>query len=705
MGEPGRPSPGAFVPLARPLGPLWPVPITTARQGGTPSRHTSWTVRSGHHVHLAARRTTSVRFLPPHDSPTSFAHQRRTRRLAAGLVALVGFDTLACALSEPLSDRLRILTEILPISVPQTAGALAALTGLGLLILARGVRRGQRRAWAVCMALLSASVVLHLLKGLNLGDGAVAAAVAGYLWVRREHFRAFADLPSLRRGVPALALCALTTLGAGTLGIELSFIFDRLRGHRATGVSVGHAFQATAGRLVGVRAVALPHHFAAFFDPAISAASTAIALGAIVLVFRPVVAHFYGRDEALERVARARAIVARHGGGTLDYFALRTDKRFFFRGDSLVAYAVYGTFCLVSPDPIGPAEERGTIWQDFRAFVDNQGWALGVLAGGDTWRDLYRSGGMREFYIGDEAVVELATFSHEGGRMKSVRQAVGRVVRHGYTVSFHDPANLEDALRDQLLEIATSSRRGNGERGFSMTLGRLFDPNDEGLLLAIVHAPPAPGQALGRPVAFCHYVPAPQIGGYSLDVMRRARGSYPNGLIDFAVVETIRHLAEQGAHGLALNFAVMRAVLAGESGDGLLHRTWARTTRRLASTSQAESLWRFNAKYHPRWLPRYVYCDAPGHAFSAALAIARAESLWELPLIGRLLAPRPGAGRLARPGLVTSAPWRAAQRWPRNLGAAGSRTRRLLQGKESCDAALRVPRRRSLQARQGPERA
>lgn len=581
-----------------------------------------------------------------------FAQQRRTRRIAAGLVALVGFDTLACAFSEPLSDRLRVLEEILPISVPQTAGALAAITGLGLLILARGVRRGQRRAFAVCMALLAASVILHLLKGLDLGDGAVAAAVTGYLWVRREHFRASADLPSLRRGVPALVLCTLTTLVAGTLGIELSSVFDRLRGHRARVVSVSRAVEATAGRLVGRRAVALPHHFAAFFDPAISAAAAAIALGAVILVFRPVVAHFAGRDEALERVARARAIVARHGGGTLDYFALRTDKRFFFRGDSLVAYAVYGTFCLVSPDPIGPAEERAAIWQDFRAFVDDQGWALGVLAGGDAWRPLYRSGGMRELYIGDEAVVELASFSLEGGRMKSVRQAVGRMARHGYTVTFRDPAHLEEALVAQLVEIATSSRRGAGERGFSMTLGRLFDPSDEGLLLAIVHAPPAVGQAVGQPVAFCHYVPAPAIGGYSLDVMRRARGSHPNGLIDFAVVETIRHLADRGARGLALNFAVMRAVLAGETGSGPLQRAWALATRRLASTSQAESLWRFNAKYHPRWLPRYVYCDAPEHAFSAALAIARAESLWELPVVGRLIGPRP-VGARSRPGLAS----------------------------------------------------
>ena len=70
------------------------------------------------------------------------------------------------------------------------------------------------------------------------------------------------------------------------------------------------------------------------------------------------------------------------------------------------------------------------------------------------------------------------------------------------------------------------------------------------------------------PAAFCQFVPAPGINGYSLDVMRRSLGDHPNGLTDFVLVETIRHLKESGFRRLGLNFATMRAVLAGEAGDG-----------------------------------------------------------------------------------------------------------------------------------------
>jgi hypothetical protein len=60
---------------------------------------------------------------------------------------------------------------------------------------------------------------------------------------------------------------------------------------------------------------------------------------------------------------------------------------------------------------------------------------------------------------------------------------------------------------------------------------------------------------------------------------------------------------------------------------------------------QIESLWRFNAKFDPEWLPRYAIYDAPENALAMAIAVARAESFWELPVIGRFLVP--SAGRAA----------------------------------------------------------
>ena len=141
------------------------------------------------------------------------------------------------------------------------------------------------------------------------------------------------------------------------------------------------------------------------------------------------------------------------------------------------------------------------------------------------------------------------------------------------------------------------SRRGEQERGFSMMLGRLFDRRDTGLLLTLVEGPD------GAPVAMCQFVPSPAIGGYSLDLMRRDPGEHPNGLLDFALCSTIDHLKEMGMKGLSLNFAALRSVLEGDNGDGVTQRVERWALRRLSGVLQIETLWRFNAKYEPRWLP------------------------------------------------------------------------------------------------------
>jgi lysylphosphatidylglycerol synthetase-like protein (DUF2156 family) len=567
-------------------------------------------------------------------------HLKRVRRWAAALVGLAGIMDLVSGFYEPLRDRLNALLRFIPLLVPETATALVALGGLGLLMLARGVRRGQRQAWLICEGILLATAALHLVKGVDVEEAVGAGLVALFLFANREAFQAGVDRPSARRGLMALAGGAVAAVLAGTAAIELGTLIERrAAGRHHRWVPFGRALAASAERMAGVRTIRLGHRLDQFFTPAMLAVTVGLLLAAAWLLFRPVVIHRFGPGARRHPgLARARDIVQRHGAGTLDYFALRADKEFFFWGDSVVAYGVYSGVCLVSPDPIGPEAERDETWRAFRRFADQHGWTLAVLGAGEEWLPIYRATGMHDLYVGDEGVVDTTRFSLDGGHHKGLRQAVNRIAKYGYTISFHDPASLAPNVRRQLDEVMTKSRRGEVERGFSMTLGRVFDPQDVGLLLAVVHGPGTDGQD-GEPVAFCQFVPAPGIGGYSLDLMRRDAGEHPNGLIDFAIVETIRYLRAHGKRGLGLNFATMRAVLAGESGEGMSQRIQAWLLRRMSDSMQIESLWKFNAKYDPDWQPRYALYDSPEHALPAVVAVARAESFWELPLIGRFLVP------------------------------------------------------------------
>jgi lysylphosphatidylglycerol synthetase-like protein (DUF2156 family) len=582
------------------------------------------------HPELVASWPGGASWPPAPEVAADHIRVRRIRRIAAISLFVAGLIDLLSAVTTPVRQHLHLISQYLPIEVARAAGALVAISGIAMIMLSRGVLKGQRRSWLVAVALLVASLVLHVVHAADVITLLVCAGVLAFLVVQRERFRAQAELGTVRSAFFVLAVGGLTATFGAFIGVELA---SSVRHHPLP--SWPQVLLGSAERLVGVQNVRFPTHIDRFATPGLLAVGISLIVVSLYLLTRPVVDRRLssGRVSVGRRAAeiRARDIVRRHGTGSLDYFALRDDKQWFFHRDSMVAYAVFGGVCLVSPDPIGPFTERAHVWDAFRRYVDRNGWGLGVMAAGEAWLPTYQASGMRFLYIGDEAVVDPRHFSLEGGKMKGLRQAVNRVARYGYTVRFLDPAHLSPDDAARLVELMNKSRRGEHERGFSMMLGRLFDARDTGLLLTLVEGPD------GAPVAMCQFVPSTAIGGYSLDLMRRDPAEHPNGLLDFALCSTIAHMKEMGMKGLSLNFAALRSILDGESGDGVTQRVERWALRRLSGVLQIETLWRFNAKYEPTWLPRYIVFDSAEQFLPVVVQIMRAESLTEVPVIGRLL--------------------------------------------------------------------
>ncbi len=568
--------------------------------------------------------------------------QRTIRRWASGLLFLDGLINIAVTAAPPLRSRLHLVLSILPLGVAQSAAALTAVAGIGMIMMARGVRRGQRRAWFLAVAALAFTVVTHLARGGSIVSSLVAAAILILIVVERRYFQATTDRSSLQAALPRLGLIAGLSVVAATLGIEASPARHHLP-------SLGVVLVACVERLIGQYNITLPDRVDDFIDPTLLTIGVSLIVSLFYLLTRPVVdRRLSQKGTSTERrlaELRAREIVRRHGRGTLDYFALRDDKQFFFFRDSLVAYAVYGGVALISPDPIGPEAERSEVFSAFRSYAEARGWTIGVMGAGEEWLSTYHAAGMHYLYLGDEAIVDCRAFSLEGGKMKGLRQACTRLARHGYTVQFLDPASIDPSHVTDILDLITMLRRGEAERGFSMMLGRLFNPKDKGLLLTIVNGPD------GKPAAVCQFVPSPAINGYSLDLMRRDPGEHPNGLIDYALCSTIAHLREQGARGLSLNFAAFRSVLEGDKGDGAFTRVERWALKRLSGILPIETLWTFNSKYQPTWLPRHLVYPAAESFVPVVAAVFRAESITELPVLGRFLANDP----TNRPGTVVPA--------------------------------------------------
>jgi lysylphosphatidylglycerol synthetase-like protein (DUF2156 family)/UDP-2,3-diacylglucosamine pyrophosphatase LpxH len=524
-----------------------------------------------------------------------WVRRRRVRRFAAFTLLIAGLSNVLFALLWPIRWT-RPINHWLPFGIHPVGGLTAVVGGLALAGVARGVRSGYRRAWVAALVILLASTINRLAHDVGLEGSAIACLLGLWLLLEHRHFR-------------------VSPQGARRL--------------------VGWAV--TAGLMVAGLAAGLDAVFQAGSREGGDVVVAAI-LGTALLVLMTALPGRERRrtgDERARAFERARGIFERYGGDTLDYFALRDDKSWLFTGESLVAYSVINRIMLVSPDPIGPINDRLDAWSDAMNLADSNGWYVCVLGASRPWLPIYRSAGLDDIYMGDEAVVDCQTFSLKGKSMKSLRGGYNRVSKSGYHVVILDSLAADEELRRQLEDLATETRQGDAERGFSMTLSRMFDERDPGLLLAVCL------DADEKPVAFNQYVPASHINGYSLDVMRRTSDpEAPNGLTDFVIIETISWMAEHNLVGLGLNFATMREVVADENPSGLWRSREKSLLHHFSDSMQIESLWNFNKKYDPEWRPRYVAADDRAHMPRAALAIARAEAVSELPLVGGLMKPR-----------------------------------------------------------------
>ncbi len=314
---------------------------------------------------------------------------------------------------------------------------------------------------------------------------------------------------------------------------------------------------------------------------------------------------------------------------SLGYFATRHDKSVVFNADrsAAVTYRVLANVSLASADPIGHVANWPGAIEAWLAEARSFGWFPAVLSASEEGARAYIAAGLKALPIGDEAIIDTDTFTLEGPTMQPVRRAVRRVQRAGYTITVHRHSDLTAAQLAEIDTVAEQWRGDDTERGFSMALGRLGDPVDGDCVAVLAH------DQDGRLRGVLSMVPWGR-RGLSLDLMRRSRDS-ENGLVEAMVAELVSAGRDDfGVRAISLNFAMFRGVFgaAERVGSGPFVRLSSRVLTFASRFWQIESLYRSNARYLPRWTPRYLCYDTGLTLTRVAVAAGSAEGF--LPSLG-----------------------------------------------------------------------
>jgi lysyl-tRNA synthetase class 2 len=547
--------------------------------------------------------------------------QRRSRwtpRLAALAAAIVGLINVASALTPNIRWRGHVLLDLEPLEAVRLFRAFALPAGAALLLVAPYLLKRRQRAWQAAVGLMLALGALDLLKGLDFEETAATWLAAGLLLRARPAFAVRHEVLTLRSAVwrvPLLGLAGLSVAGVATWASE---------GHPAWASVMRETGDVLLWRGGPIhfhhRATLLHHHFL-WLPLGIHLVEIGTLLAMAYVVFRPLAAPATLPGPDLRRAAAK--LVRAHGSDTLSFFKLRTDKHYFFSSDrrAFVGYRIENGVLLLSGDPVGPEAALRPLLAELRGFAQARGLRLGAVGASERLCPMYEELGLRTIYLGDEAILELETFSLEGRAIRKVRQSVSRLSKAGFSAELLEVPALDSATARQVESVLERGREGAPERGFSMAMDSIRSQHDQDTLVVLARD----GDGAVRGVL--HFVPCYGRPAMSLSFMRRDPGT-PNGLTEFMVVQAAQLLKGRGVHEMSLNFAAFAK---------WMHSPEKRSEQALAKLIslgnrffQIESLYRFNAKFFPRWEPRYLVYEGTFGLPRTSLAAMWAEGqLWK----------------------------------------------------------------------------
>ncbi|MEO9224013.1 MAG: phosphatidylglycerol lysyltransferase domain-containing protein [Acidimicrobiales bacterium] len=510
----------------------------------------------------------------------------------AGLATIVAGITLALAGLRSWTTS-PLITHLLVPADPTSHRFPGFIIGIEFVVLGRALLLRRWLAHKVITALVFLSAFVNAVGAHPHPAMAFTGLAIGVLLVLDRH--RYGVEPDPDRVVPTL-----TSAIAAVVGLTALVTAWLLWRHPATSVRppLGHAAKAAIAAMAGADGALaqVAGSNALHLSGTLMAVTVLVVLLASIVLFAP---HGPPIPDPADR-REVEALVSTSDADGLAPFALRDDKSFVFSPDgrAAIGYRVVSGVALFGGDPVGVPDSYEPAIDAFLAHASTRGWRpAGIGARGDI-APAWKRRRLRTIGIGDEAVVPAETFTLDTPRLRNVRQAAKRSINFGVTTDVRRERDIRRIERDEFLELATTVWGAHGPRGFSMNLDHLLDGERPDGVIATAR------DATGSAVGFERYLPSAAGRMLSLDTMVRVADA-PNGVHERMITDVIAWARENGISDVSLNFAAFRELFENDE-RGLVERLGYWGAHRFDRYIKVESLYRFNNKFRPQWVPRSV---------------------------------------------------------------------------------------------------
>lgn len=367
--------------------------------------------------------------------------------ILTGLVFLSGIILLLSASVPGIMSRLRIAQEILAFPIINVSHQLSVAAGFLLLGLSRGIEYRVKRTYEWTMFALILAAVFSIFKGIDYEEAIFLIIVALLLRMSKGHF--------YRESY-------VLTWGKTIFDIVVILIITSMY------LIIGYLNLPTAKLTIPTKF--LPYVIVDYRDLFTSAfiglmiAFLIISIGYLIsLPKKWKLEKSTGQDNEILRH------LTKYKGKVLSHLIFLHDKYIFWNNKKnvLIAYQKYADKLVILGDPIGEKSDLLAAIEEFLEISDLYGYTPVFYQVSDDMLPFLHGSGYAFFKLGEEAFVDLKTFSVSGNRMKGLRALRNKFIRENYQFKILEPPFTNEIL-DELRNISNDWLQGRKEKGFSL---------------------------------------------------------------------------------------------------------------------------------------------------------------------------------------------------------------------------------------------
>ena len=319
--------------------------------------------------------------------------------------------------------RLTWLKDFVPLPVVEFSHFLGSLTGMALLILARGIQRRLDASYFLTAAMLGAGIAFSLLKGFDYEEAIILSVMMLALLPSRKFFYRKASLfsRSFTPGwISAIIIVFICSVWLGVFSYK----------HLSWSSDMWWQFEFSKDYPRFLRASVGTAVLAMFF--------------AMATLLRPAPPEPSLPEEKELEKARGIALKSRDTSANL---ALLGDKELLFcaSGNAFIMYGISGGSWISMGDPIGDPSDLPELAWRFHEMADRHGGQTIFYEVGSHNYPLYLDLGLTLLKIGEEARVHLPEFDLHGPEKKHFRNTRNRLEKEGFTFEVLPPEGAEGA--------------------------------------------------------------------------------------------------------------------------------------------------------------------------------------------------------------------------------------------------------------------